>query len=358
MKIILKHKLKSPKGITLIALVITIIVLLILAGVSIAMLTGDNGILTQAQNAKNRTQEAKSDEEEILEEYDKILKNAVKKDTLGTVTGNETDNTIAYDSLGNKVVVPAGFKVVNPNDNVEDGIIIEDVSHGATAGSQFVWIPVGTGIKRKGGTTFDVTLGRYDFDSTTGNIIGAHGGSDSEDTVEEHNKDNTPAKDIEEFRKNSIKNGGYYIGRYEARTATRRTSGEDKLTQITEKPDDYVYNYVSQLQAAELSRNMYNDSNFTSDLVNSYAWDTAIVFIQSCSGDNRYSQQSSLNQSFEPKGTVGTGTTEDVKCNIYDMASNCYEKTTETSGNPSIPCIYRGGDWYNTTHITCGRCRI
>ena len=42
----------NNKGITLIALVITIIVLLILAGVSIAMLTGQNGILTQARNSK------------------------------------------------------------------------------------------------------------------------------------------------------------------------------------------------------------------------------------------------------------------------------------------------------------------
>ena len=48
----MKGKLKQAKGITLIALVITIIVLLILAGVSIAMLTGQNGILTQANNAK------------------------------------------------------------------------------------------------------------------------------------------------------------------------------------------------------------------------------------------------------------------------------------------------------------------
>ncbi len=48
----MKGKLKQVKGITLIALVITIIVLLILAGVSIAMLTGQNGILTQAANAK------------------------------------------------------------------------------------------------------------------------------------------------------------------------------------------------------------------------------------------------------------------------------------------------------------------
>ena len=46
---------KEIKGITLIALVITIIVLLILAGVSIAMLTGDNGILSQTENAKNET---------------------------------------------------------------------------------------------------------------------------------------------------------------------------------------------------------------------------------------------------------------------------------------------------------------
>lgn len=53
---------KNQKGITLIALVITIIVLLILAGVSIAMLTGNNGILTQANNAKTNTAEAQTKE--------------------------------------------------------------------------------------------------------------------------------------------------------------------------------------------------------------------------------------------------------------------------------------------------------
>lgn len=49
---------KQEKGITLIALVITIIVLLILAGISIAMLTGENGILTKADNAKEGTKRA------------------------------------------------------------------------------------------------------------------------------------------------------------------------------------------------------------------------------------------------------------------------------------------------------------
>ena len=60
----MKLNLKERKGITLIALVITIIVLLILAGVSIAMLTGQNGILTQANNAKTSTAN-KSAEEKV-----------------------------------------------------------------------------------------------------------------------------------------------------------------------------------------------------------------------------------------------------------------------------------------------------
>ena len=62
-----KRTFKNENAVTLIALVITIIVLLILAGVSIAMLTGDNGIITQAQNAKEKTEEAKIREEQQLE---------------------------------------------------------------------------------------------------------------------------------------------------------------------------------------------------------------------------------------------------------------------------------------------------
>lgn len=61
----LKELRKCTKGITLIALIITIIVLLILAGVSIAMLTGQNGIVTQAQNAKQITEIS-----QIKEEWD------------------------------------------------------------------------------------------------------------------------------------------------------------------------------------------------------------------------------------------------------------------------------------------------
>lgn len=66
---------KRCKGITLIALVVTIVVLLILAGVSISMLTGNNGIITQAQNAKKETEEAEEKEKIQLAVLDAISKN-------------------------------------------------------------------------------------------------------------------------------------------------------------------------------------------------------------------------------------------------------------------------------------------
>ncbi len=217
-KVIINQK-EAQKGITLIALVITIIVLLILAGVSIAMLTGQNGILTQAQNAKTTT-ENKSAEEKVklaimgaraddgtltvgklrteLANYGGTVEGdtfpvtatvdgksftvdangnvtsagsstepnppaSTENGTLGAVTGNEKTNTTVKDSLGNQVVVPAGFKVVNKDANVTDGIVVEDVSHSATAGSQFVWIPVGDVIKDSAGNKETITLSRYTF---------------------------------------------------------------------------------------------------------------------------------------------------------------------------------------------------
>ena len=411
-KVIINQK-EAQKGITLIALVITIIVLLILAGVSIAMLTGQNGILTQANNAKNETELASAKEKVELAVIGAISQTrdgtltvgklrtelanyggTVEGDTfpvtakvdgksftvdangnvtvsgsstdpnppaptgngtLGTVTGSETKNTTVKDSLGNQVVVPAGFKVVNKDANVTDGIVVEDVSHSATAGSQFVWIPVGDVIKDSAGNKETITLGRYDFDDK-GNAT-AYSGRFTEDTATNHNSEykNTIAKDIEDF-KNKVNNitHGYYIGRYEARdksATSARTSSSVETNQLVCTANNYVYNYITQPKAAELSRGMYSDSNFESDLMNSYAWDTAIVFLQKF--DNRanktkpYSRQTSLNGSLASQGTNNLSDTskQDVICNVWDMASNVFEWTTETCGNSNLPCTYRGGEY-------------
>lgn len=66
--------MRNQKGITLIALVITIIVLLILAGVSIAMLTGENGILNQATNATDETKIGEQKEDAMLQASELVSK--------------------------------------------------------------------------------------------------------------------------------------------------------------------------------------------------------------------------------------------------------------------------------------------
>ena len=93
---------------------------------------------------------------------------------IGLITDNinkelsKTDNTKLKDEKGNRIVVPAGFKIVNGATTVDKGIVIEDVTETATKGSQFVWVPVGP-ITRADGTTADNNI-RIDmtFDATTG----------------------------------------------------------------------------------------------------------------------------------------------------------------------------------------------
>ena len=392
------------KGITLIALVITIIVLLILAGVSIAMLTGENGVLTKAESAKTETEKASAKEKAqlaILGSYDNSGKlnldqlkeevtnqggtvtgdtfpvtvsmdghdfivdsngNVTEKKKLADITGDETANTVTQDSLGNPITIPAGFEVVNPTDNVTDGIIIKDKTHTATAGSEFVWIPVGTIKTDNNGGTKTIKLSRYTFDETTGAPTDQ---GDAAITSESYNyqelassgKGNTVAKDIEVFKAKANASHGYYLARYEARdkdTTTGRTDSTSDTNQVVCTPDNYVYNYVTQIQAADLSRKMYKDSNFESDLVNSYAWDTAIVFLQTFGDNNNYANKASVNSSLASTGT-NNSTTKDTICNIYDMASNCLEYSTETTSSSIYPCVTRGGNYIDSSRYTSVR---
>ena len=155
-------KTKRQNGITLVALVITIIILLILATISIQSLT-NTGLFAKAQEAREKTRNAEENQARTLNEYEDELnkyisgnvKIPIKKvtDNIGSVLST-TDNTKLEDACGNKIIVPAGFKIVsddttNNAQTVDKGIVIEDAtvdSEGkatATAGSQFVWIPVG-----------------------------------------------------------------------------------------------------------------------------------------------------------------------------------------------------------------------
>ena len=350
------------KGITLVALVITIIILLILAGISISVLT-NTGIFGKAKEAKKKSEDATLEQNKILDNYEKEVDQYLPAFTGNTVEEaiqhgrvlNATDNTELHDEKGNKIVVPAGFKVTGDATTIDKGIVIEDATTGATSGSQFVWIPVGT-ITKADGTTVGINLNRYAFDS---NGIPTEKNEEVIDThySETASKGNTVAKSISNFKSSVTTNGGYYIGRYEARTTTARNDKENALTQITEKGTDQIYNYVTQQQAAEQAQGMYTSNNFTSDLMNSYAWDTTTLFLQNCGTNKKYSRQTSLNSSLLQTGTnTLTETNEiDKQCNVYDMASNIVEWTTETSSSSNGPCVVRGGLYYNSVIYSSNR---
>ena len=86
----IKMKAKSNKGITLIALVITIIVLLILAGVTIAALSGDNGILRRATEAKEQTNQKNDEETEKIGGYESTIDQYVDGNGGGSGSGGSS----------------------------------------------------------------------------------------------------------------------------------------------------------------------------------------------------------------------------------------------------------------------------
>ena len=366
----------KDRGITLVALVITIIILLILATISIQSLT-NTGLFQKAQEAKEKTQNAEENQAKTLNEYEDELnkyisgdvKKPVKKvsDNIGSVLST-TDNTELEDAYGNKIVVPAGFKIVsdsttNNAQTVNQGIVIEDATKTAegtetsTSGSQFVWIPVGkiyTDVAKTDANAKTIELNRYTFDSN------GKPTAQGEKVIETYysetaSKGNTVAKDINAFKTSVATNGGYYIGRYEARTTTKRTAEGNALTQITEKGTDQIYNYVKQSQAAKLSQEMYNSNKFTSDLMNSYAWDTATLFLQTCGTNPTYSRKNSVNTGSMAQTGTNNQSTKDIQCNVYDMASNVYEWTTETSIDSDSPCVGRGGAYDYSYNYTSSR---
>ena len=396
-----KRNYSNQTGITLIALVVTIVVLLILAGVSLNAVFGQDGIIQKAKDAQNKMDQATQNDLDSINELNNWIDGKTNGTTGGNTTGGNTTggddnpsttttkistlvgkvvdkNTKAEDAYGNKITIPKGFKVLAhgtedgsasytySGDNipaVQDGIVIEDKD-----GNQFVWVPVGT-IKNKDNTTNTITLGRYQFDYDTGELLSTTpvqnardydaetpiteiDGDESWDykeltafrdgnTATDSTAQNATARNLEEFISTTLANGGYYIARYEA---------SETASKITSKYDQTVLTNITQPNAAKLAREMYgevkenNELVYASDLVNSYAWDTAIIFIQTYSTGEDASSYASKNKS---TSFANTGKNNDKYCNIWDMSGNACEWTTEYSTTSLFsyfaPCVFRGG---------------
>ena len=453
----IKNKSKKNNGITLIALVITIIVLLILAGVTIATLTGENGILTRASQASEQT-EIEEEKEAIGLAYtgvladnngsgvsDSELQNELQKNGYNaTVTDNgdgtltvtfESGREYTIDENGNiseptisniiATIKIVGEKVETPplpssdfthtEGTVDTGYVIQDSN-----GNEFVWVPVDKNQKiqinvtsKSGniesisltdpygdeitlpdtdnlGTTYSnteidptinekyingtyklsVTVGEetkevelnvnslyaqrmWELELFTDEVAQKLGYENAEDYYNnsiyassgmtlEQVKSMLPTmykssyQDTEDYTSQVNENGGFYIGRYEA----SESSGSVAIV-----GDVTPWNHIDQITALENTQHMYDsiseeDKNFESSLLTGAAWDrtlswleeTGAVSLEEIIGDSK-SWGNYRDDSFPgTTSLINTGSMPQTRVNnIYDLAGNLWEWTTEAN---------------------------
>ena len=357
-----KIKNKQEKGITLIALVVTIVVLLILAGVSISLVLNNNGVISKAKDAKNQYAEAQTNDERQLNEVSDWIDTKV-----GDTTGGDSVTKI------DGVPIPEGFVYVGGTK--ASGLVISDNAadkekyKGQTTvgtdlvGNQFVWIPVDNIADYKR-TAYSTQVATGTTDTTT----------NSEQIKYDSSHSGYFKEALPEDEKTSVETKkGYYIGRYEAgdkesteaTPPTFRTRSSSTSNKITVKAGQAPYNYVTRTQAKSLAEAFSTKQGYTSvksKLVSSYAWDTAIAFIQKTNSDYGSSSEegnykdsptftytgiadTEKNKQTKANGTstlIPTGQTTAVN-NIYDMGGNVWELTTESYSSTDYPCTCRGG---------------
>ena len=386
------------KGVTLIALAVTIVVMLILAGVTISVLNGENGIVKQAQKAKEESKIKELKEKvridiagkrveningelrvsvlkEILDKYfDNVpVETQITSETelkakeeygkyemkisdidVGEIT-YETSYTIFKDVNGEQVPIPEGYIVSENSDEniVNKGLVISD-----SRGNEYVWISC----------TVDSSSNKLQYKRTEWGV--EKDGTDNSRAI----KDELTLKDIDvtysktdtdngineeiskeivaqiNAEKESIKKyGGYYIGRYEV--------GKDNKTAVI-KAEQEPYVNIKWSKAYELAKGIGGGEGATTYLCSSYSWDTAINFIQNTTGKNYATSIIGFNgnwKSQEVKDSSGkvikpvntaqrlnTGLTTAL-CNIYDMGGNVGEFTTELNPGTSETVVLRGG---------------
>ena len=357
-----KGKMRKKSGITLITLVITIIVLLILAGVSIATLTGENGILTQAGNAKENTERAEEDELRKLTQ--------VEAATYLEDHEYEVPN-------GEKITIPAKCAVsqVEGENTLEDGLVIIDAN-----GNEWVWIEVPESVTASSTTDEEIESALISYASK-------YRGSYSDTWYNGCGLGEQEYPDKYSEMLQSIKeNHGFYIGRYEVGSFDNPVTAEDITRTPVIQQGAYPYNFVKCSQAEDLAEGLATGGN-TSTLVFGIQWDLVLAYLEtkgvseselktnsvlwgnyrdvsfSVEDGNKYTIATNwvLGQwndvpvnypkpTFDADGNgvlLSTGATErNSKMNIYDLAGNVWEWTLEKSTNTGEPCVSRGGSYY------------
>ena len=350
-----QQKEKFNQGITLVALVVTIVVLLILAGVSLNLVLGENGIISKAREASTKTVQAQQNSEIEMNLLEQELANATK----------EPDPAEG-------VKIPTGFYyvggtktsgiVISDNVNDKDKYKNKAVVGTDLLGNQYVWIPC----------TTDSTSSKLQYARTEWGVE-ADGDDNSRaikdeltltdasvtysnaDTANGINADVSKeiVAQIKAEKASVAQYGGYYIGRYEV--------GKNSDTAVV-KYNQTPYASITWSTAYGLAKKIITNSEVNSYLCSSYAWDTAVNFIQNNSTAKNYATSiEGFNGNWnpqavkDPSGNVikPAGTSQQLNtglttqfCNIFDMGGNEAEFTTELNPGASETVVLRGG-YYN-----------
>ena len=357
-----KIKNRQERGITLIALVVTIVVLLILAGVSISLVLNNNGVINKSKDARNQYAEAQTNDEKQLNEV---------SDWIDTKVGDTTGGS-NYDPASDGVTIPDGYYYVGGtkakglviSDNVADKEKYKGQENVGKdlAGNQWVWVPVETpsslyttvtdGVALSGSTGVKTT--KYTNSAIiSGKARGLPGSttwrepdiltySGEDDTNYETagfsslaNMAETMVSEYEEMIASLEKYKGFYIGRYEL-----TANGEKTGATLTIKDWYTLYKNCKTLAVG---------SKVKTRMIWGLQWDATCNWLDS-SGFSITDSSTWGNYGNNTANGAGskqnTGYSESWKANnIYDFAGNCHEYTQEAFD--TYRRAYRGGCYYN-----------
>ena len=369
-----KNEIVNERGITLLALIITVVIMIILAAVTINITLGDGGIIDQAKTAAEATVNSAQSEQEQLDSLEQELANLLAEPAgppeIGDIkpsTPEEVDifdnTTKVIDDSGDEVWIPGGFGLDEETaTDADDGIVITDAK-----GNEFVWIPVpdyttmyedtAGSVKLNGVETTTSVYSKLRVrsgDSYTVTPPGQTTGIREPDVLSSYDTDAQYYQDIlgygstklmadafvEEYTAtyNSIKKyKGFYIGRYEITgTVSEPTvqKGQEVLTA------DIAGNWYYLKKACS---NIVSSSNAQSEMIYGNQWDEVMSWLVK-TGEKTDSEVNTDSSSWgNYSGTKrSSGYDEAWKANnIYDLAGNCRDWTQEAGY--TYHRVYRGG---------------
>ena len=389
-------------------MVVTIVVLLILAGVTISLLLDENGIIKKSKEGRREYETSKTNEQEQMSDandwIDEIVTGKGKK-----LTGEDytTDYTKPY--------LPSSDFSVLEGTTLANGLVVKDKQ-----GNEYVWVEVPTNIYDNEAYNKETTAGdkkpasKEETEKIEYCLKKYASAYRADSCADEYIEDPTSGwfagKTAYDNAKKTMlasvyENGGFYVGRYEAGISEFRPSNKIEPTEVPSSKQNMIpYTNIKRTQAKKLAE-MVNSGGYTSSLMFGIQWDLMLAFMQNKGGvdestlttdstnignyvDNKWSiinnkakyyadgtwNDGSYTKEEEGAVLLTTGASDSfAKMNIYDVAGNVIEWTLEcklqemsSKGvklasliNTQIspirmavtaaggPCVVRGGYYYN-----------